>query len=125
MARVGVEVIGLNQLVRFLRTLEPELHDGLKEANAALSDEIAADARHGAPRQSGRLAGTVRSSGTARTGIVRAGGARVPWTGPVHFGWAARNIEPNKFLYRAFDAREDEITQRYLEALEQIVRAAA
>lgn len=125
MARVGIDVVGLNQLVRFLKQLEPELLDGLKEANAELSDEIAADAASLAPRKSGRLAGTVRSSGTARTGIVRAGRAGVPWTGPIHFGWAARNIEPDKFLYRAFDAREDEITNRYLEALEQIVRAAA
>lgn len=115
-----VDVDGLNRLVKQLRNLEPELWEELKEANRELGDEIAGDARGLARRRSGTMAATIRGGGTARTGLVRAGGARVPWTGPQHFGWAARSISPNPFLYDALDRRADEVRDRYLRKLDDV-----
>lgn len=116
-----ITVDGLGKLVRFLKSVEPELADELKQTNAELADTIGGQAQRGAPKVSGKLAGTVRSSGTARTGIIRAGRAGVPYTGPIHFGWKARNIAPDKFLYRAFDANEDRIVTTYLETIERLL----
>lgn len=65
--------------------------------------EIIADrARELAPRRSGDLAGSIRTvGGTQKTGRVFAGSAKVPYAGPIHWGWPRRNIEPQPFLSEA------------------------
>lgn len=65
--------------------------------------EIIADrARELAPRRTGNLAGSIRTvGGTTKTGRVFAGSAKVPYAGPIHWGWPRRNIEPQPFLSEA------------------------
>jgi len=116
----AVEIVGLNRFVRQLKQLEPELLDELKGANKDLASAVEAAARGLVPNRSGALSSSLRSSGTARTGVVRAGKARVPYAGPIHFGWARRNIKPNPFLWNALDSRRDEVEARYLAELERV-----
>jgi len=49
---------------------------------------------------------------------VQAGRASVPYAGPIHWGWPARNIEPQPFLTDAAVATEPRWTAQYLEDVE-------
>ncbi|WP_217182604.1 hypothetical protein [Streptomyces sp. AC495_CC817] len=51
-----------------------------------------------APERSGKLRATIRAAGTKTAAILRAGFARVPYAGPIHWGWFARGILPQPFL---------------------------
>lgn len=83
------EVEGGRQLRATLREADEALED-LKKAHA----EAAAIAAHAsaalAPKRSGRLADTIRSSGTKTAGIVRAGLKSVPYAPAIHWGWKTR-----------------------------------
>lgn len=119
-AKTGIEVDGLNRLVRQLRDLDPGLLDELKAVNARLAQDVERTARGLAPIDSGTLASSLRSSGTARSGIVRGGRRSVPYFGPIHFGWRKRNIRPNPFLYDALDRRRDDVYRQYLDAVQDV-----
>jgi hypothetical protein len=108
----SITVEGAKQLQRALRQVEGGMAD-LKVAHAEAAKIVERQAEAIAPRRSGRLAASVRSSGQARQGIVRAGKAAVPYAGVIHFGWAARNIAPQPYLYDALDARRAEVIATY------------
>jgi hypothetical protein len=108
----SITVEGAKQLQRALRQVEGGMAD-LKVAHAEAAKIVERQAEAIAPRRSGRLAASVRSSGQARQGIVRAGKAVVPYAGVIHFGWAARNIAPQPYLYNALDARRGEVIATY------------
>jgi hypothetical protein len=74
------------------------------------------------PIQLGRLRDTIRASGTIKSGRVRAGFVRVPYAGPIHFGWPARGIKPQPFLYDALDRRRSEVMANYERSIADIVK---
>lgn len=74
------------------------------------------------PVVSGKLRDSVRAAGAQKSGRVRAGFKRVPYAGPIHFGWAARNIEPNLFLYDALDQRRYEVLTHYDRQLDTLIK---
>lgn len=99
MARPLVEVDGGPRLRSTLRKAGSDLED-LKAANARAA-AIAADAgRRLAPRgATGRLVGSIRSSGTKTGGYVRAGYARIPYAGVQEWGYrSGRPIAGRYFL---------------------------
>lgn len=117
----AVRVENLSKVIRQIKQIEPDLVEELKTANREIADDVTTTARTIAPKKTGTLAGTIRPGATARTGLVRAGSARVPWVGPIHFGWARRNIRPQTFLYDALDARSAEVEERYLAAITKVL----
>ena len=124
--RPGIQVEGLKGLVRALkRAGADDLLAELKAANAEAAETVKDTARPGVPRRSGALAASLRSSATPRAGVVRIGKARVPYAGPVHFGWPARGIKPNTFLYDALDRRAGEVADLYHQRVERLVDAIA
>lgn len=100
-----VEVVGLAQLRRDLRALGDDLGD-LKAANEQAARIVAEASSARAPRRSGRLAASLRPSRSVGRASVIAGGAAVPYAGPVHWGWPARGIEPNPFAAEAAEATQ-------------------
>lgn len=74
------------------------------------------------PVRSGKLRDTIRAAGAQKSGRVRAGFKRVPYAGPIHFGWAARNIQPNQFLYDSLDQRRYEVLQHYDQQLDALIK---
>lgn len=94
-----VRVQGLRKTLRALEAagaasddMKDLMHDiGMLVVNAA----------H-APHRTGRLAATVRAGRGKTKAVVRAGGARAPYAGVVHYGWPARAIRPQPFLVEAY-----------------------
>lgn len=120
MAGARVTVEGLPQLRRQLRQFQGNADD-LKEANAAVAAFVANEAARRAPVRSGRLAASVRGNRAVGRAQVRAGGARVPYAGPIHYGWPARGIEPRPFVPDAAQATEGAWLPLYEAALQRAV----
>lgn len=117
----GVHVEGLKRLTRQLKKLDADAPKKVKALNRRGAAVVAATAAVIAPKRTGRLARNVRPGASAKAGVVRAGGAAVPYAGPIHFGWGARNIEPQPFLYDALDARKDEVFYAYDRGIRQLI----
>ena len=128
MARPQIQLEGYRQLRRDMKRLGDEAVAGLKQVNKDAADLVADTARPDIPVRSGRLKGTLRTTGTVRGGVVRLGRKAVPYAGPVHFGWPNRPnpakgqrggpIRPNPFLYEATDKRIPEVLALYSKYLE-------
>ena len=123
--KLDIQVEGLKELRKALKTLEGEGKDSLKAeikaTNKAAADIVAASARLGVPVKSGRLRDSIRTSGTIRAGVVRAGKSKVPYAAPIHFGWPKRHIAPKPFLYEARDKRAGEVVELYVQRVEKLL----
>ena len=117
----GIQVSGAAETRRALRKFGDDLSD-LKDAHERIARMVANEAQGRAPVRSGALRASVRGSGTKTRAMVRAGKKRVPYAGPIHFGWAERNISPNPFMYEALDARKGEVIASYQKAVDAAVR---
>lgn len=118
--REGVEVDGLRPLVRDLRKLGDGLDD-LKDANAEVAGFIAGKAAGRAPRASGRLSQSGRGNRAAGKATVSFGGARVPYAGPIHWGWPGHGIAAQPFVVEAAQATEGQWLPLYERNIEQLV----
>jgi len=128
--RPQLELVGYRQLKKELRQLGDEAVASLKQTNKEAADLVADTARPDIPVRSGRLKGTLRTTGTMRGGVVRMGRKAVLYAGPVHFGWPNRPnaakgwrggpIRPNPFLYEAMDKRVGEVMAIYSKYLETL-----
>lgn len=123
MARPIIRVEGLKRLQADMRRAEQkELAQGLREANKAAARTVADEAADRAPVRSGRLRKSVGVRASQRSAAVKAGSAaRVPYAGPIHYGWPARNIEGQPFITEAIAAVGDAIREPY----EAVVNALA
>ena len=125
---------GDKEFKRMLSALDAKFDD-LKEFHLDLAELVMARALSRAPVRTGRLRETIRASGTKTAGRVRAGFKRVPYAGPVHFGWATRPnlargqiggpIMPNPFLYEALDERRNEVIQAYFDKVDELTKMSA
>jgi len=117
----SVNVDGARELRKALKAVDGGLAD-LKSVHGAAAQIVEQRAGQLVPRRSGRLAGSLRSSGQAAGGIVRAGRATVPYAGVIHFGWPARNISPSPFLYNALDDRSRQVVDVYEKRVGELIR---
>lgn len=104
-SKATVRVDGLRDLRRELRRAGRDMTD-LKDANAAAAALVAGAARAGAPHRTGSLAGSGRGNRAAGKATVSFGGARLPYAGPIHYGWPAHHITANPFVIDAALATE-------------------
>ena len=121
MSKPAIRIEGLNKLTRQMKALEGDVSGAVKELNGELAADVAETARRRVPRRSGALAGSIRSSGQARTGVVRAGKGGVPYAKVIHFGWRRHNISPQPFLYDALDERRQYVIDRWTHELKTLV----
>jgi hypothetical protein len=118
-----VKVDGLPRLRRALREAGESMAD-LKQANAATAALVASTAAARAPRRSGRLAASVRGNRAAGKASVLAGGAAVPYAGPIHWGWPARGIAAQPFASEAATSTESSWLPLYAAELQRIADKA-
>lgn len=74
------------------------------------------------PRVSGALAGSMRAGRGKTKAVVRAGGAKVPYAGVIHYGWPARNIKPQPFLLDALQRQRSNALGKLEEGIQEILR---
>jgi hypothetical protein len=105
MSEPGIRVEGARQLRSSMRRAGLDL-DELKATHDRVAQLVAGRGRSSAPVRTGKLAGTVRASGTKTAAVIRAGYARVPYANPIHWGWPRRGIPANPWLSEAAQASE-------------------
>lgn len=136
MATSTVQVRGAKQLRRTLKKAGVDVKQ-LKAINleAAQIAAAAAVARapiggpyqrrgRGRPRAPGRLKASVRPFATQRAGVIRAGSAaRVPYAGPIHWGWPRRGIRAQPFAADAAKATEPVWTKAYERKVKETINS--
>lgn len=117
----SVEVKGADKLASTLREFSRSLDD-LSDANRRAGEMVASAAVLRAPRRTGRLAGSSRTTTTPTTVDVSFG---VVYAAPVHWGVGPRvglrgphNLPPTLFLTDALATQEDAVADVYLEAID-------
>lgn len=120
MAAPALQVQGARQLRASLKAAGLSVQD-LKDAHAAVAEQVARDSAATVPRRTGRLAASVRPSGTQTAAIVRAGRKAVPYAGPIHWGWPKRNIKAQPWLADTAARTQNTWEATYLAALEHII----
>ncbi len=122
MAGRQVSVEGARELRKALKTVGDEAKAGLKETNLEVAEIVARAAVTKVPAQSGALRETIRAAGAQTRASVKAGFKKVPYAGVIHFGWPARNIAPQTFLYDALDSRRGEVVDAYKSGMADLLR---
>jgi len=119
--KAGVEVEGARELRRAMRRMEADMGDltDVNRAAAAIVSEAAGDL---VPVLTGALHDSIRTTAARTRSAVVAGRGSVPYAGPIHFGWPARGIEPQPFLYEALDDRRDQVAAAYADRVGDLVR---
>lgn len=114
-------VHGLRETVKTLERLGVEVKDlkaGFKRAGTVVVDE----AKTLVPVLSGKLMNTIKASNTKNKSVVRAGGARVPYAGVIHYG-GYNNIKAHPFLTDAASIKEAEVVNVIDEELNKLIAA--
>jgi hypothetical protein len=121
----SIKVEGLSSVRRQLRQLSDEVDYEAAEflgVHKALASAVAGDSKQFVPVLSGALQASIRDAATKKSARVKAGGGAVKYAGPIHFGWAARRIEPQPFFYDAIDRRRNEIKERYEKLVDDLIK---
>lgn len=113
-----IRVVGARQLRRELKRAGDDLTQ-LKAAHTEAAAVVRDFSIGSVPVRTGTLMHSIRSSGTNTKSVVRAGGAKVPYAGPIHWGWPARNIRETAFIADAAKASEPEWTGIFKKALDE------
>lgn len=76
----------------------------------------------GRPKSGGALKASIRAGATTKAGVIRAGGARVPYANVQHWGWPARNIRPQYFISDAAIRTEPVWVKEYEKHMNQVIK---
>lgn len=114
-----LRVVGLGQTLRNMSKAGADAED-LKGLMRTLGEVVISAARP--PQDSGKLAGTLRAGRGKTKAVVRAGGARAPYAGVIHYGWPAHNIAPQPFLSTAIQQTRPQILHELQDGLGDILR---
>lgn len=115
------EIEGLREVQKALRDLSDDLKDAMKPTHKKAAEIVVDGAKRIAPVRTGRLAASIRAAAVRTGGRVRVGSSAVPYAGPIHFGWPARRITPQPFVYEALDPRRAEVAAVYADRLNQLI----
>ena len=117
-----LEIEGLREVQKALQGFAEDSREDMKDTHRRAGEIVASAAKPLAPVRTGALSATITSSPTKYQGRVRIGrGASVPYAGPIHFGWPARRIAPQPFVYEALDGRREEVKQAYEQRIGELI----
>jgi hypothetical protein len=116
----SIQLKGARELARGLKQAGADLKD-LRQVNKDAAQIVVPEAKSLAPHRSGKLAASVRAGATQKAGVVRVGSKRVPYAGPINYGWPKHNIKPTMFANRAAKNTEPQWTKLYADAVQKII----
>ena len=76
----------------------------------------------GRPKSGGALKGSIRPGATTRAGVIRAGGARVPYANVQHWGWPKRHISGKYFISTAAKQTEPIWVKQYERKMKRVIK---
>ena len=118
----SIQIKGLKELRRNLARLGDEAKNDLKATHLDAAQLVERSARPYVPRLTGRLATSLRSSGTLSGGRVKVGFKRIPYAGPIHFGWPQRGLRPRPFIYEALGRETRDIVSLYDDRVDELIK---
>ena len=116
-----LEIEGLRDVQKAMKNFSDDSRNDMKDTHRKAGQLVVDGAARLVPVRSGALLASLRSAPTQRQGKVRLGSAAVPYAGPIHFGWPARHIQPNPFIYEVLDGRRQEVYALYAERISELV----
>jgi hypothetical protein len=120
----AVKIEGLSAVQRDLRKMGGDLDLNkaeFLETNKKVAEVIIEGSKRFVPVLSGALAESIRQASTKKAAKVRVGTpTQVPYAGAIHFGWPARRIKPQSFIYDTIDGRRAEVAMLYAQRLTEI-----
>lgn len=121
-----VQVTGLNALRAALKKLPHRADLEMARAGQEWLDKSLVPAiKRRAPKRTGRLAGSVRALRRVKAVTLAVGTeVRVPYAGPINFGWPARNIKAQEFIYSTIAQQGNSWEESYVAALDRWLREA-
>lgn len=120
-----VEIEGLASVKRQMGALSKDVDYRAQEflgVNRAIASAVAGDAKQFVPVLSGALAASVREASSKTSARVKAGGGKIEYAGPIHWGWPARRIRPQPFFLDSIDRRRGEIKERYDKLVDDLIK---
>lgn len=132
----AVSVVGAKELRKQISGFDDEVKKAgrgeLRSVYMGAARVVEIAAKSEAPARSGKLRGSIRSQATVRGAKVVAGGGKLVYAAPIHWGWPSRPnkarrirggpIKPNKFLMRARDDNADVVADALARGLEDLIR---
>ncbi|OKL49387.1 hypothetical protein BM477_04755 [Boudabousia marimammalium] len=119
-----MKVTGLNRTLRQLEQAGAAAGD-MKDLMHQIGESVIERARPAVPRgKSGKLARSLRAGRGKTKAVVRAGGARVPYAGVIHYGWPAHHIRPQPFYLTAMQAAQTQILDQLNQGISDLLEKA-
>ena len=126
--KVVIEVEGLNDLIRDLKAVSSEtrLDRELAKTHRKAAQPMVREMRSRAPRGlTGNLSRSPRAATSASGAMIHVGDKnRVPYAGPINFGWPARNISPQEFIYSTIRDQREEFIEIYVDMMDDLLARA-
>jgi len=116
------EIVGLRETQKALKALGDATKKELKSTHLEAAQIVVNGAYRTVPMRTGALASSMRAAATMTSGKVRIGNSKVLYAGAIHFGWPARHIVPQPFIYDALDGRRTAIAGLYANRIFDLVR---
>lgn len=133
---VGINVEGLPELSRALKSIDPNLQKELRATNRKVAQEVTEAARGralGLGSVAAKTAPSLRASAGATSAGVGMGGPGFEFAGGAEFGslrfkqfqpWRGNGPEAGYFLYPTIRDKADDIVETYDDAMQEIIRKA-
>lgn len=115
---VRLRIEGLNRVIRQLSKAGADAQS-MRDLMHDIGMLVVNDAHP--PVRSGTLAGTMRAGKGKTKAVARAGGARIPYAGVIHYGWPARNIRPQPFLTEALQRQRGAVFNKLEDGLQELI----
>lgn len=123
----AIRIDGLNELRRDLRKVEAGLPKEVAAVFGRAAEKVAGKVRAALPRRSGRAAGSVKAARAQKGAIVRAGGAKVPYYGPLDFGGYPKGrpfVPEGRYLYPVAEDEGPRAAGQIEDELKALIRKA-
>ena len=117
-----MRVDGLSKTMRALTAAGADTQD-MKDLMHAIGMIVVTAARPKVPTRTGNLAASMRAGRGKTKAVARAGGAKVPYAGVIHYGWPKRGIAAQPFLQDALQAKRTEVFDTLDEGLANLLKA--